>query len=387
MDETTNNNQTNAPASSEVNGENNEDSSLLAKDTIPENDTTANGIHNNDDIIEVTEEDENDAPPPRLEDDNDDDSAVEILDAVAFREQQQATAAAAASTALDEGEDSDEELRCVGTANETKLPHNRQDCLEFRYNNSNNDTNSTCCAETTLENAKFCQLCYCYVCDKPASECTDWYLGGKGFIYKDGNGGPPEDQKQSATDDEEEGAENTTLRQYKNHCNATDKGSSKNLWKNMRTAIKNGQDPSTVTGDAMASNPDDSLAQYMARYTVPAAAAMDAMLSGTAEHVRQRQRERHRHRAHATGRGGAYQRRTAAGDGGEGNYSSIYGSVSMDAANAMDFSSTTTTASRAPRQERRRRTRPAGSNNEQRSRHSSHRDRMRTQAILEDLYS
>ena len=141
MDETTNNNQTNAPASSEVNGENNEDSSLLAKDTIPENDTTANGIHNNDDIIEVTEEDENDAPPPRLEDDNDDDSAVEILDAVAFREQQQATAAAAASTALDEGEDSDEELRCVGTANETKLPHNRQDCLEFRYNNSNNNTN------------------------------------------------------------------------------------------------------------------------------------------------------------------------------------------------------------------------------------------------------
>mmetsp|Transcript_3042 Transcript_3042/g.5018 ORF Transcript_3042/g.5018 Transcript_3042/m.5018 type:complete len:393 (-) Transcript_3042:110-1288(-) len=392
MDET--NNHTNAPASNELNldaGENTDSqgSSPVAPapagGSAPENNTTANEINTND-VIEVTEEDslENDAPP-RLED-GDDDSAVEIVDAVAFRDQQhqQATAAAAAPTG---GEDSDDELRCVGTANETKLPHNRQDCLEFRYNNSNNTNSSSCCAETTLENAKFCQLCYCYVCDKPASECTDWYLGGKGFIYHDGNGGPPEDQKQSGTT-EEGGTENSSLQQYKNHCNANDKGVTKNLWKNMRTAIKNGQDPSAVTGNAMASNPDDSLAQYLARYTVPAAAAAstNAMLSGMAEHMRQRQRERHRYRAHANGRGGAHQRRTAAGDGGEQNYSSIYGSVSMDAANAMDFSSTTTT-SRAPRQERRRRTRPVGSNNEQRPRHSNHRDRMRTQAILEDLYS
>jgi len=345
-------------------------------------------------IIEVTEDSfENDAPPEL--DDSDDDSAVEIVDAAAFREQQQqqAAAAAAATTKNNGGEDSDEELQCVGTANETKLPHNRQDCLTFRYNNINSSSTSNGtswgCAETTLENAKFCQLCYCYVCDKPASECTSWYLGERGAVHEDGNGGPPEDTKQSSskTDDTEE---DTSLKQYNNHCNASDKGSAKNLWKNMRTAIKNGRDPSAVTANAAASNPDESLAQYLARYTVPAAVSTaESAAAALAEQLRQRQRERHRYRAHATGRGGAHQRRTAARDGGEENYSSIYGSVSMDAANAMDFSSTTTTTSsrrsRAPRQERR--TRPAGSNNEQRSRHSNHRDRMRTQAILEDLYS
>mmetsp|Transcript_242 Transcript_242/g.449 ORF Transcript_242/g.449 Transcript_242/m.449 type:complete len:405 (-) Transcript_242:1550-2764(-) len=351
--------------------------------------------NNSNEIIEVTEDSfENDAPPEL--DDSDDDSAVEIVDAAAFREQQQqAAAAAAAATTKNNsngGEDSDEELQCVGTANETKLPHNRQDCLTFRYNNINSSSTSNGtswgCAETTLENAKFCQLCYCYVCDKPASECTSWYLGERGAVHEDGNGGPPEDTKQSSskTGDTEE---DTSLKQYNNHCNASDKGSAKNLWKNMRSAIKNGRDPSAVTANAAASNPDESLAQYLARYTVPGSAVSTAesAAAALAEQLRQRQRERHRYRAHATGRGGAHQRRTAARDGGEENYSSIYGSVSMDAANAMDFSSTTASSrrSRAPRQERR--TRPAGTNNEQRSRHSNHRDRMRTQAILEDLYS
>mmetsp|Transcript_24847 Transcript_24847/g.38096 ORF Transcript_24847/g.38096 Transcript_24847/m.38096 type:complete len:396 (+) Transcript_24847:127-1314(+) len=360
-----------------------------------EGSATESSTNNSNEIIEVTEDSfENDAPPEL--DDSDDDSAVEIVDAAAFREQQQQAAAAAAATTKNNsngGEDSDEELQCVGTANETKLPHNRQDCLTFRYNNNNSSSTSngtSCCAETTLENAKFCQLCYCYVCDKPASECTSWYLGERGAVHEDGNGGPPEDTKQSSskTDDTEE---DTSLQQYNNHCNATDKGSAKNLWKNMRTAIKNGRDPSVVTANAAASNPDESLAQYLARYTVPGSAVSTAesAAAALAEQLRQRQRERHRYRAHATGRGGAHQRRTAARDGGEENYSSIYGSVSMDAANAMDFSSTTTTTSsrrsRAPRQERR--TRPAGSDNEQRSRHSNHRDRMRTQAILEDLYS
>ena len=358
-----------------------------------EGSATESSTNNSNEIIEVTEDSfENDAPPEL--DDSDDDSAVEIVDAAAFREQQQQAAAAAAATTKNNsngGEDSDEELQCVGTANETKLPHNRQDCLTFRYNNNNSSSTSngtSCCAETTLENAKFCQLCYCYVCDKPTSECTSWYLGERGAVHEDGNGGPPEDTKQSSskTDDAEE---DTSLQQYNNHCNASDKGSAKNLWKNMRTAIKNGRDPSAVTANAAASNPDESLAQYLARYTVPGSAVSTAesAAAALAEQLRQRQRERHRYRAHATGRGGAHQRRTAARDGGEENYSSIYGSVSMDAANAMDFSSTTTSSrrSRAPRQERR--TRPAGSNNEQRSRHSNHRDRMRTQAILEDLYS
>ncbi len=411
----------NAPTPSQTEETDNQGSPASAENNAPKrNTTTADSITN--EIIEVTEEDsfDNDAPPTLDDgdtnhndnDDDDDDSAVEIIDAPSFREQQHqlAKAAAASASTTNNGgdQDSDEELQCVGTANETKLPHNRQDCLEFRYNNSSNTTNSSsCCADTTVINAKFCQLCYCYVCDKPASECNNWYLGEKGVIYQDGNGGPPQDKdqkKQSSSSSETTQENTTTLQLYNNHCNATDKGVMKNYWKNMRSAIKNGQDPSAVMGNATTSNPtDDSLAQYLARYTVPTAAStnnMTAMLSGVsdmAEELRQRQRERHRHRAHATGQGGAYQRSRSTAhhrDGGEENYSSIYGSVSMDAANAMDFSSTITSSSRssrAPRQERRRRTRPAaaagGNGNEQRSRHSNHRDRMRTQEILEDLYS
>eukprot|EP00984_Skeletonema_dohrnii_P024230 scaffold13341_cov119-Skeletonema_dohrnii-CCMP3373.AAC.2 len=201
-------------------------------------------------IIELTEDSSENNDAPQELDDSDDDSSIEIVDASAFQQQQAAAAAAAASN-NNGGEDSDEEVQCLGTANETKLPHNRQDCPIFRYKNNKNNSNGTsCCAETTLENARFCELCYCYVCDKPASECTSWYLGEKGVVHQDGNGGPPEDTKQSSskTDDIEE---NASLQRYESHCNATgsDKRGTKNVWDKMRAAVKDDRDPSAVTGN------------------------------------------------------------------------------------------------------------------------------------------
>lgn len=85
--------------------------------------------------------------------------------------------------------------------------------------------------------------------------------------------------------------------------------------------------------------------------------------------------------------------RSARAEDGEGGSSystgSVFGSTSYEAANAMDFSSTTTAGTTTTRQRRRRRERgdQGGGNDSNRSRHSNHRDRMRTQAILEDLYS
>jgi hypothetical protein len=175
------------------------------------------------------------------------------------------------------------------------------------------------------------------------------------------------------------------LEHHKNHCNATDQGSLKNLWKNMRNAIKNGHDPSIVSNNnsmTTTSMMDSSLAQFFDRYTVPSA-------SSSSMTARQQQ-QRHQYRAHATGRGGAHQRRqrTVYHYGGDG----IYDSVSMNFADAIDFSSSAAVQSSSSQPRiRRRRARPEGgrddNNTNERSRHSNHRDRMRTQAILEDLYS
>ena len=154
----------NAPTSSQTEKTDNQGSPAEKAEGIApkSNSTTANSIITNE-VIEVTEEDsfENDAPPTLEDGDNandDDDSAVEIIDAPSFREQQRNQQAKEAAAAANNGggEDSDEELQCVGTANETKLPHNRQDCLEFRYNNnatnSYSSSSSSCCADTTLVN-------------------------------------------------------------------------------------------------------------------------------------------------------------------------------------------------------------------------------------------
>ena len=63
----------------------------------------------------------------------------------------------------------EEELEIVGTTNEQRFPHSRHDCLEFRYDNSDGGGKDG--------NSKFCSLCYCYVCDRPAGECNNWFRG------------------------------------------------------------------------------------------------------------------------------------------------------------------------------------------------------------------
>ena len=63
----------------------------------------------------------------------------------------------------------------------------------------------------TEGNSKYCSLCYCYVCDGPASECKAWSSteNPKGFTV--------------------------------NHCNASDKGLTSSVWKSMRDKVKRGE--------------------------------------------------------------------------------------------------------------------------------------------------
>jgi hypothetical protein len=63
--------------------------------------------------------------------------------------------AAATASAAPNGDD----VELVGTKNSTRLSHMRQHCTEHPF---------------SVDPKLFCQDCYCYVCDVPASECETW---------------------------------------------------------------------------------------------------------------------------------------------------------------------------------------------------------------------
>ncbi|XP_048407845.1 uncharacterized protein zgc:112980 [Stegostoma tigrinum] len=51
------------------------------------------------------------------------------------------------------------------------MPHARYDCVEQDFTRTENEI-----SEPAGSNAFFCEQCYCYICDKPASECQYWKL-------------------------------------------------------------------------------------------------------------------------------------------------------------------------------------------------------------------
>ena len=63
--------------------------------------------------------------------------------------------------------DTDGDVVICGTVNEMRLPHMRPHCTKFQFQlNLNNRS------DVRVSNALHCDLCYCYVCDKPVKECT-----------------------------------------------------------------------------------------------------------------------------------------------------------------------------------------------------------------------
>eukprot|EP00581_Thalassiosira_minuscula_P004898 CAMPEP_0183740068 /NCGR_PEP_ID=MMETSP0737-20130205/58762_1 /TAXON_ID=385413 /ORGANISM="Thalassiosira miniscula, Strain CCMP1093" /LENGTH=378 /DNA_ID=CAMNT_0025975053 /DNA_START=73 /DNA_END=1209 /DNA_ORIENTATION=- len=323
------------------------------------------------------------------DDDDDEDDEIEVVDKADSAKTTTAatTATAAASSNKDNGEDNDEELQMVGVSNEQKFPHSRQDCLEFRY-----------CANAALNtrigsgensnngnlNSKFCSLCYCYVCDKPAGECEDWYLGQRGAAGASSS-------SSSADDNAVANGENSKKSPHQNHCNASDKGNQSHLWKNMRKAIKEGRDPSTATNENSEETPGRSSMDALQAMIENYAAYMPASAGGGAI------RRRVRHRISATERGGARQRRSFGGASMSSSTSSMYGSVTYAAAEAAasipspSRSRSTSSRSRSAvaatsGRRRARSTSGSGSSSRNRAAPHDHRRRIRTQQMLEDLY-
>mmetsp|Transcript_10273 Transcript_10273/g.14525 ORF Transcript_10273/g.14525 Transcript_10273/m.14525 type:complete len:1332 (+) Transcript_10273:110-4105(+) len=116
-------------------------------------------------------------------------------------------------TTGDRKKDDDDEVLALGRSNALNLPHMRQHCLEHKFLQDLKSVSQrkdfgykSIVNEGNRLNPKFCELCYCYVCDKPASMCTFW--------TSKGNKSPH------------------------NHCLASDKGNDELYWKRLRAEIK-----------------------------------------------------------------------------------------------------------------------------------------------------
>lgn len=104
----------------------------------------------------------------------------------------------------------------VGTANENRLPHMRQHCPDNKFvqdivamsrSSHMTATKRRELEEGTKDNVQCCDKCYCFVCDKPASECTSWGTEGQS--------------------------------NYSSHCHASDAGTDAPIWKKKRADVAN----------------------------------------------------------------------------------------------------------------------------------------------------
>ena len=133
-------------------------------------------------------------------------------------------------------------------------PHNRHDCLQCQF-----VPDGTTPHDRDV-NSQFCELCHCYICDRPASECQNWYLGKSAdeciikdsTMTKDGEQQPKSEPIWSDTENpaaafkKMHGNHDEYTPPFQNHSQATTKGRKKRIWIAMRNAIKQGRDPCTV---------------------------------------------------------------------------------------------------------------------------------------------
>lgn len=73
------------------------------------------------------------------------------------------------------------DVMVLGSSNIQRLPHMRQHCPEFSFvqdvrffSTLKTPTAKKKVKEGNIVNPKFCDLCYCYICDIPASLCVLW---------------------------------------------------------------------------------------------------------------------------------------------------------------------------------------------------------------------
>ena len=73
-------------------------------------------------------------------------------------------------------EDAEDDVVLEAVVNEMKLPHNRADCPECTFVNTPTygPYNGINDLDPNNDNWMNCDMCYCYVCDKPTRDCYYW---------------------------------------------------------------------------------------------------------------------------------------------------------------------------------------------------------------------
>eukprot|EP00970_Alexandrium_tamarense_P005793 scaffold944_cov115-Alexandrium_tamarense.AAC.14 len=311
---------------------------------------------------------------------NNDDNDVEVVDSDVIQAQLAAAAATdslnnntitngatttttttttATAAAYNETHNSDDELQIVGQANVTNLPHNRQDCLVCRFKSApgtNGQKPNLYYASGGVTEEAVGGMSGdngFYVCDGLASDCTSWINGGKGTYgtadstttsaaaAAASGGGGGDGTGSGAVRSAASSVTTNNNAPHKNHCQATDRGPNKHFWKNMRTAIKEGRDPATANSTVARFSPG--------RGSAATAAASSAMI------YREMMRQ-----SHEEARASLQQSRLSGG-------------------RRRRSDPPPAAAAAVPR----RRNRPA---NSRRSSPHDHQQRIRTQAMLEELY-
>ena len=133
----------------------------------------------------------------------------------------------------------DDDIQDMGTTNALRLPHARHDCTHHAFvpdvlhsfqNTPGFRSALVATARRDLEtNATTCDMCFCFVCDRVASECPSWSVDvGSGS------------RDQSSMSSSVEFARSMTAASC--HCLASCKGADENLWVSMRKDMQKQKD-------------------------------------------------------------------------------------------------------------------------------------------------
>ena len=130
------------------------------KQKVAENGTASNPVDIEDVLFDV---------------DSDSDDEIEIIDA-------SEAAVNVVQVVQKNTTGDDDEIMVVGHVNHVELPHLRQHCTAFPFDEDTPSVNDIYAQSVVTVNMQSCPLCYCYACDCPAKDCSKWHSEESGKI-------------------------------------------------------------------------------------------------------------------------------------------------------------------------------------------------------------